>query len=292
MKTDIQLIKRKLFDCARSSIARDYKLKAPANPDELAEQVLQSMDQSACADPLNQQYDNDAIFRAAVRALGSNSRNWATFLANEQQILSRFEVQNVERNPPSCSDLATLLRGQTATADASAILNWAHLLSGHQNYYATAIVAVSNKIQHQFSERQGRNIPSRELFLCVVAYFTDSRPRARAWKWPGMRFALGSEFLRNLHWNGFKPDRHIKRLLDRWTNGQINVQQQVQQLLEAIGRRDRELSESLKWSLTGMEIAPDNYRANFSQFDNLIWLLGAYVEKKGRESNCNYMLGG
>jgi len=22
-------------------------------------------------------------------------------------------------------------------------------------------------------------------------------------------FSLGSEFLRNLHWNGFKPDRHI-----------------------------------------------------------------------------------
>ena len=36
-----------------------------------------------------------------------------------------------------------------------------------------------------------------------------------SWKAPGMQLALASEFLRNLHWDGFKPDRHIRRMMGR-----------------------------------------------------------------------------
>jgi len=292
MQANLQLIKQRLFDCAREGIARDYQFNVPATPEELSQQVLQSLDQKACANPLDQKYDNNAIFRAVVRTLGSNSRKWTTFRSNEQkiqQILSDFRVEGVERNPPNCFDLARLLPDQTATADACAILNWAHLLSENQNYYAT-VVEASDRLQHRFNEREGQYIPSHKLFLCVVAHFTDSSHGAQARKWPGMGFVLGSEFLRNLHWNGFKPDRHIKRLLNRWTNDQINVQQAMEHLRHVIGHRDSALSDNLRWSLTGMEITPDDHRANFSQFDNLLWLLGAYVERKGRESEYNYMV--
>lgn len=276
MRVDVQLIKQRLFDGVRERIARDYGFSVPATADELSQQVLRSLDQQTCENPLTQQFDNDAVFRAAVRALGSNSRKWATFLNNERQIeqlLSSFRVREVERHPPNCLDLARLLPGITATADARAILNWARLLSEKRDYYSTVIVAGANRIQ----------LPPQLRFLGVITHFTDP---AHPHKWPGMGFALGSEFLRNLRWNGFKPDRHIKRLLARWTKGEIDIQSAMDQLLGVIGRKDRALLDNLQWSLTGMEISPDDH---FSRLDNLIWLLGAYVERKGRESNFNYV---
>jgi hypothetical protein len=293
MRANLQLIKERLFDCAGEKIARDYQLDVPATAEELSQQLLQLIDQQAWENPLNQKYDNSVIFRAVVRTLGSNSRKWTTCLTNElqiRQILCGFRVEEVDRNPPNCFELARLLSGQTATADACAILNWAHRLSETQNYYAS-VVQASSEIQRRVSkEHQDPYMPSHKLFLSVVAHFTDASFRSRSRKWPGMGFVLGSEFLRNLHWNGFKPDRHIKRLLQRWTKDQINVDQTMEQLQCIIGRRDGALSENLRWSLIGMEITPEDHRANFSQFDNLIWLLGAYVEKKGRESEYNYML--
>jgi hypothetical protein len=89
-----------------------------------------------------------------------------------------------------------------------------------------------------------------------------------------MGFVLGSEILRNLHWNGFKPDRHIKRLLSRWTDNQIDVAASVGRLQRIIGRKDRALSDNLKWSLIGMEITPDDQKMNFL---NLIISFGCLV---------------
>jgi hypothetical protein len=292
VRANLQLIKQRLFDCAGEKIAHDYGFNFPITSEKLAEQVLQSLDQHACENPIDKEYDNNTIFRAVVRAIGSNSRKWTTFLKNEPQIaqmLSCFQVEEVERKRPSCFELASLLPGQSATADACAILNWAHLLSENQNYYA-GVVQASTEIKSRFLEREKRCMPLDKLFLCVVAHFTDASRRSQARKWSGMGFALGSEFLRNLGWNGFKPDRHIKRLLNRWTKDQINVQQSTEQLRLTISRRDSALLDNLRWSLTGMEITPDDHRKNFSQVDNLVWLLGAYVEKKGRESNYDYIL--
>src|SRR5262249_20937583 len=158
--------------------------------------------------------------------------------------------------------------------DACAILHWAHLLSKTPDYYASIVQA-----GRKFADCDEDSLPVHKLFLCVVAHFTDSSRKAQSRKWPGMGFTLGSEFLRNLHWNGFKPDRHIKRLLNLWTNGQVNVQGALQELQQVTRRNDRELEDNLKWSLIGMEITPKNDKKNFSQFDNLIWLLGAYIEK-------------
>jgi hypothetical protein len=295
MPANLQLIKQRLFDCAREEIARDYRFNLPPTPEELSKLVLRSLDQKACENPLNQACDNNCIFRAVVRSLGSNNRKWAIFLNNQRQIarlLSDFGLEDVRRNSPNCLDLATLLPGQTATADARAILKWADLLSENKNYYQR-IVQASGEMHRRFEQKHGGGqMPTHLLFLCVVAHFTDSTRGAQSRKWPGMGFVLGSEFLRNLRWNGFKPDRHIKRLLARWTNDQVNVRAPINELRCTIPRIDKPLWDNLRWSLVGMEITPQDLTANFSQFDNLIWLLGAYVERKNRESRYNYMLPG
>jgi hypothetical protein len=283
MQVDVKAIKGRLFECAASKIARDYGFNLPSDPEQLARQVLQELDQQPTENPVDQKFDNDAIFRAAVRALGSNSRRWATFRRNERAIMEmlyHYQVQKVVESPPIQADLAKLLQGQTASGDARAVLAWARLLSNDSNYYDNIVRAAENL----------KGLPVHERFLCIVAHFTDGSKKAKIRKWPGMRFALGSEFLRNLRWNGFKPDRHVKRLLDRWTKGKADVHQDVQRVLRIIGRSDRELMDNLKWAFIGASVAPDDYSANFSQLDNIIWLLGAYVEKKNRESMCEYII--
>jgi hypothetical protein len=102
-----------------------------------------------------------------------------------------------------------------------------------------------------------------------------------------MRFALDSEFFRNMGWNGFKPDRHVIRLLDRWAHPLVQQQSsRVNELTPLIGRNTKEFRELLRYSLAGIEITRGD---NYSRADNLIWLLGAYVEKKGKESNTRYV---
>jgi thermostable 8-oxoguanine DNA glycosylase len=115
-------------------------------------------------------------------------------------------------------------------------------------------------------------------------------PKAAHRKWPGVGFALGAEFLRNVGWNGFKPDRHIKRLLQHWTKGQIDVQPQLNHLITLIDSSGAELKENLSCLLTGISIATNDYKNKLSHLDNLIWLLGAYVEKKNKETDLPYVI--
>ncbi len=291
MQADMELIKQRLFE-KRDEIIADYNLGLADTPDELARKVLHSLDQQPSATPLELHHDNNAVFRAAVRAIGSNSKKWVTYLKNEKELarqLSGFDAGAVQQNAPHSSDLAKLLPGVTARADANAIVQWSKILSERKNYYV-AIIAAARVIQAKYSDLHNQSMPMNELFLCVVAHFTDGTPKAAARKWPGMGFALGAEFLRNFGWNGFKPDRHIKRLLEHWKKGQIDVQPQLKHLITLIGSSGAELKENLSCSLTGISIAPNDYENNLSHFDNLIWLLGAYVEKKDKETDLPYVI--
>jgi len=290
MQADVRLIKQRLFEKVYD-ITADYGFPLPKTPDELARQVLESLHQLPSVNPLEAHLDNNVVFRAAVRAVGSNSKKWATYLKQEKAIarlLFNFDVPAVHNKPPHASELGKLLPGLTASADAKAILQWAKILSESKDYYAD-ITGAAKDIQNKYTDLHNEGMPLSELFLCVVAHFTD--PKAADRKWPGMGFPIGAEFLRNLGWNGLKPDRHIKRLVQHWTKGQLEVQSQLQQLLAVVGSNGAELKENLSCSLTGMSIAPDEYKTNLSQFDNLIWLLGAYVEKKGKETNLRYVVG-
>ena len=281
MKVNLDSIAERLFKLGtREKIVRDYCIQEPHTAAEFVQQILEKLGQKASENPLTQELDNNEVFEAAVRALASNSRRWSAFLKNEKELaerLSKFQVEEVARRPPSRIGISELLPGQTSNADAVAILKWANLLSklDGRSYYSGVI---TRKAEEVLSQAHDRKLVSHELFLCLVAHFTDPSPRARQYKWPGMGFALGSEFLRNLNWNGFKPDRHIKRLLAHWVNEKIDVQKDVEFLKKLIGRRDRELLENLRISLIGTRISPDEY--SYSQVDNLIWLLGAYVETK------------
>ena len=79
------------------------------------------------------------------------------------------------------------------------------------------------------------------------------------------------------------------RLLERWCPEVVTrCAARARGLAALIGRRDSGTVDFIAYSLAGQAITPPG--TSYSVADNLIWALGAYVEKKGRESNRSYLL--
>lgn len=271
----------------RERIARDYALpaaEAAGSPLEFVNAIINSFDQAPVDDPLRP-LSNNEVFKAATLALGSNSRSWATFLQSRDKLAEALGGYDpVQARFVDTEVVAALLPGTTSRGDAKAIRQWADLLAEceerGENYY-DQVIALANT----FAERaagKGVELPAERLMLCVVGHLIDQPPTRwdgpRVGKLPGMRFALGSEFFRNLGWNGFKPDRHVIRLLNGWVGELVNQQTgTADALVRLAGRNSRGLGEIMRYSLAGIAISPSR---NYSRTDNLIWLLGAYVETK------------
>lgn len=63
----------------RAQIIRDYgPTPELTSADELAAALLGGFEQAPSSRPLAQSFSNRDVFRAAVKALGSNSRTWAS----------------------------------------------------------------------------------------------------------------------------------------------------------------------------------------------------------------------
>lgn len=312
MKINIDLIKQQLFANPeiRSRILRDYGIKKqPFNAHELGMFVVGMFDQEPSPQPLQESVNNAQVFRAAVKSLGSNSRAWATFLNSEPKLRKLLHDYDPIRSSLDFSQhkltleqIKACLPGQSSSADASAIKQWADLLSGEENYYAY-IQDLGRVFQRLYIEYYDKQLNDLHLLLCLVGYlaypplrwpgarFLSAQTKLSRFylrKLPGMGYPLASEFMRNLHWNGFKPDRHIQRLFNRWFPDQTTVESDVRQLQVLIGRNDRNLNTYLAYSLIGIAAAPQNVA--LSQVDNFVWLLGAYIERKGRESEKNYLI--
>ena len=85
-KLDLELIKQQLFSDSgiHQKILQDYGFRVqPQNADAMAAELITQLEQSPVEDPRAQDPSNADAFRAAVTALGSNSRAWATFLKVE-----------------------------------------------------------------------------------------------------------------------------------------------------------------------------------------------------------------
>ena len=145
MKINIDLIKQQLFadPKIRARILRDYGIeKQPFNAHELGMSVVGMFDQEPSPQPLQQSVNNAQVFRAAVKSLRSNSRAWATFLKFEpalRELLHDYDpVQSaldLSQHKLALEQIKTCLPGQSSSADALAIKQWADLLSGEENYY-------------------------------------------------------------------------------------------------------------------------------------------------------------
>ena len=145
MKLDLELIKQQLFSNSgvRQKIVRDYGFTVqPQDADAMAAELITQLEQSPVEDPLAQDLSNADVFRAAVKALSSNSRSWATFLKVEPKLSNllgdydpAYTHYVFEAGDLSIDDLKSCLPGQSSSADATAIRRWSQLLTKVEDYY-------------------------------------------------------------------------------------------------------------------------------------------------------------
>ena len=82
------------------------------------------------------------------------------------------------------------------------------------------------------------------------------------------------------HSNRNKNGNHyLSKMADSFT---------VPELAHSLGSRSKIVVEFLTFSLVGQAVTPTDH--TFTEVDNLVWALGAYVEKKGKESSTVYRL--
>ena len=284
----------------RKQICDDYGIEDSGTPQDLAKKLVQSFGQTPKEDHSWESHlENRCVFRAAVLAIGSNRREWATFLKHEPQLRDRlfdYDPASVRKKLQSGQsmerEIGECLPRDAEGKDCKAILRWAELLGDSPPYY-DSLVELRRKVAALPQVQDNETVPLVAGVLGMGSKRLNERwpppSGLETWKVPGMGFTLACEFLRNLHWGTFKPDRHIQRLLGRWfPEGTAGLEERASQLArEVFGSRSKQLIKPLQFSLLGMQVSPPDRHLN--EVDNLVWLLGAKVEKKGKESQTNYV---
>jgi hypothetical protein len=202
------------------------------------------------------------VFRAAVKAIASNNRSWATFLKSEPTLRDRLNHycalpthQALAAGHLGLTDVASCLKGQSSGADARAIAKWASLLHDRPDWYS-GLHEAGNELRRIASNRFGKPLSDSRLVLCLVALLAGPPPTRRVsptlvehrrrvlmdrTKLPGMGYVLASEFFRNLHWNAFKPDRRGQRLFNKWfPDVTAAIQPEVDALQELLGWKSKD----------------------------------------------------
>lgn len=296
MKLNEEAITVELFQTAKKRIVDSYALgKPPQTPGELVEEIITELEQEVDSDDsIPASKSDEEVFSAAVRSIASGARNWSTYVKAEPELYDL--LGDGESYIPACAREAEqeaiirLLPGLGQTNDAKQIKAWAELLSGeHGKGYYARLYELYEEVVEQGREELG-GISTQEAMIVVTAILGHDGGPTKAWKprtslrkWSGMGVILGSEFLRNLGWSGFKADRHIIRLLKDWIDEDVTSvhTQRAADLAGLAGRRGAELKKLIRVSLAGIALTPDGM--TYSKADNLLWLLGAQVVKTGRE---------
>ena len=166
----------------RTRIASHYGINDVADaPVTFVDEVVEKLNQSPSPDPLRG-VSNTEVFEAAVRALGSNSRPWATFLENEKRIyeaLGGLDLTVARHTDPE--QLATLLSGTTRRRDAAAITGWAKHLADlddeQENYYDT-VRELATWMKGDAATAGITDLPNEHLMLCLIGHLVDEQPKA------------------------------------------------------------------------------------------------------------------
>lgn len=301
MQFDLDLLRERVFT-KRDKIASDYGIADPADsPTDFAAQVIDAIDQRPAKNPLDQHITNNTVFRAAVAAIWSSGTDWKVVLrrrADVEAALHQYDPEKLANDPDvTVATLSPKLGSRFQKAHAAAILKWAERLAGNPDYYQEAICSVGKQLR---SAAEPAGLTDGELMIALAVLFSEGATTqtpvntvpARELKAPGMGIAISCEFLRNLRWSGFKPDVHITRLFDHWAaihHLPLAAQRtRAEEIVRLVGRRRREdMIRSVQYALAGLHHTPADTPA--SEADNLIWLLGSYIEPIGAETDLPYL---
>lgn len=294
---DIERISARLFgDCkTRQTLCGDFKIEDAGGPMDMADRLVESLGQALPREGETEEPDDQKVFRAAALAIASNMRTWSRVLCCLKEFESLLEhydpvafARKVEADPALVRSVMACLPGLTTRKDTEAIVEWANRLESSPDYL-NELKDLKSDVEAEV--RDGEAVP---ILAAILGMPTRTRRMEKrwpppsgmeSWKAPGMRIALASEFLRNLHWPGFKPDTHIMRLIGRWFPEVVAAESGRAEDLarKVLGSGRQEIIAGLKFSLAGMAVTPKG--CCFTKADNLVWALGAYVEEKGKESD-------
>jgi hypothetical protein len=232
---DLEAIARALTSdpAVRQRLIRDYALSTDLSGQKLIDALLVEFDQAPAEDPFEEMRSPRAVFRAAVRSLGSNSRNWLHFARREPELAELLHdydpvaaQKDVGTGGLTAEGLGEFFPGITRRRDAAAVLRWAARLS--ERDFGSEARAVAMALDHLHEAEHGAPLPADRAMPTIALLLADPRKSWDGWdllpaelsslttqdiKLSGMGPTLGTEFFRNLRWSGLKPDRHVMRLL-------------------------------------------------------------------------------
>ncbi len=289
---NLDLIKSQIYTnvYVRNQIIQDFVIQDKLNNDidSFFNNVLSSLNQYV--QPIKRDISNIQVFEAAVKSIASNMRNWEeviVFLGKLKEYLFDYNYNRVyefHNKQEYIEGLKSILTGQSSSNDATAILKWSEILSLNNNYYENILKLISYL--------ESKNCDEKQIFMNTVAIFSeycknrellhDVFPEYFPVKFPGMLIPLSTEFLRNLGWNGFKPDRHIVRLFTCWYGlDDHEAQHETNEICKLMASRNKEMREKVYFSFIGYKYSPNTV---YSQVDNIVWLFGKYIMTKGKEA--------
>jgi hypothetical protein len=127
-------------------------------------------------------------------------------------------------------------------------------------------------------------LPVKALRQEFGTFLTDL-PLPLSWENNGaMDKALGEPETRQ-EWLQTRPS-HPASLRQWYPQGGAQVKPEVERLQRFIGRKTKDLGSYFTCALVGILLSPPD--ATLSKVDNLVWLIGAYVEKEEMESALTY----
>lgn len=301
MKDDMQYlplerIRTELFSdkTNAANIRKSYQIEEGVVGPALEAKVLSVLAQTQ-RDPLSAAWSNDEMFQQAVKGIGSNSRSWAAFLSGagglERELL-KFEVNRINaalaQGTSAFEDytkrIKPYLSGLTSTSDARAILRIAQRLAQLPDYYdklRQAFAFFASKLDRANAIFDAQVTIAVAMLLANRDYDRFARSSlGKSYKLPGMGISLASEFLRNLGWTGFKPDRHVTEMLGKWypiEEQAALVGKEVEVIRRIFGRVSSADARAVRISLLGAKMTPPGSAIN--QSDRLVWLYRSMLGK-------------
>jgi hypothetical protein len=247
--------------------------------------------------PWNPQTIDDEVFKAAVWAIASNSRSWTNVVNNRltiEKLLCKFrleelrsELQKDGRRESLVRELAKALGGQTAGGDAAGIVSWAQYLKTHKPFAQNVLEPLRGWVGNRASAVKLDLTPQELTALCAAALGSPTElvkagTGITELKTPRMGFILATEFLRNLGWSGFKPDRHIQALLALWQPQAFESASEYETRSVSLSRQifgtsSKAYVEPLRCCLVGVAFTPREVK--FMVADQVMWLYGSITAR-------------
>ncbi len=289
-----RLVKALFFDPTNASkVKRAYGVQENIVGEQLRTAIFELLGQRP-QDPILSTFSNDEVFERAVKAIGSNSRPWAAFFRRYDELrkdLFDFNVSKVVVHYGSDAPISNLAKlktyfpGQTCSRDTEAVVAFAKSLSTKPMYYERLraahrhFAATIGPMETRF--REASIAACTALLIGRLGY----QARAESWlsltyKVAGMGFAPATEFLRNLGWTGFKPDRHVISMLEKWyTNEEEEklIGHEIENIKRGFGSIAIEDERLVRKAILGAKTTPPDMEVN--QADQLIWLYRSILGK-------------